>query len=123
VNTSNKWVDYLSWSGDLDVVANDHYVRADDPERHVELAFSADLTRGVAGRTAVDPHGALDLRRQLAAAQQDQGTRRDAAQRAVPRREGRRRGDALPVAPVRRGRGEVALGDGAARGTGHARLA
>jgi beta-galactosidase len=49
LSTGTKWMDYFSWAGDLDVVANDHYLRAADPEGHVELAFSADLTRGVAG--------------------------------------------------------------------------
>lgn len=49
LSTGTKWMDYFSWAGDLDVVANDHYTRAHDPEAHVELAFSADLTRGVAG--------------------------------------------------------------------------
>lgn len=48
-STGTKWMDYFSWADDLDVVANDHYLRAHDPEGHVELAFSADLTRGVAG--------------------------------------------------------------------------
>ncbi|WP_298457452.1 beta-galactosidase [uncultured Cellulomonas sp.] len=49
LSTGTKWMDYFSWAGDLDVVANDHYLRARDPEGHVELSFSADLTRGVAG--------------------------------------------------------------------------
>ncbi len=49
LSTGTKWMDYFSWAGDLDVIANDHYLRAHDPEGHVELAFSADLTRGVAG--------------------------------------------------------------------------
>jgi beta-galactosidase len=49
LSTGTKWMDYFSWAGDLDVVANDHYLRAHDLEGHVELAFSADLTRGVAG--------------------------------------------------------------------------
>lgn len=49
LSTGTKWMDYFSWAGDLDVVANDHYLPARDPEGHVELAFSADLTRGVAG--------------------------------------------------------------------------
>ncbi|MGC5016389.1 beta-galactosidase [Streptosporangium sp. DT93] len=42
-------MDYASWAGDVDLVSNDHYpVRARErPE--IELAFSADLTRGVAG--------------------------------------------------------------------------
>ncbi|CAL9365417.1 Beta-galactosidase [Streptomyces sp. enrichment culture] len=49
MNTRNKWVDYFSWSADMDVVANDHYLIAADPEAHIELALSADLSRGVAG--------------------------------------------------------------------------
>ncbi|MFC7360730.1 beta-galactosidase [Nocardioides astragali] len=42
-------MDYLRWGPELDVVSNDHYVVADDPAGHRELAFSADLTRGTAG--------------------------------------------------------------------------
>ncbi|QFZ16609.1 beta-galactosidase [Saccharothrix syringae] len=41
-------LDYWRWADEVDFVANDHYTRADDPERHVELAFSADLARGLA---------------------------------------------------------------------------
>ncbi|WP_297603194.1 beta-galactosidase [Microcella sp.] len=41
--------DYFSWVDDLDLIANDHYLdhRLADPL--AELAFSADLTRGLAG--------------------------------------------------------------------------
>ncbi|MCK0118604.1 beta-galactosidase [Isoptericola sp. S6320L] len=46
--SATKGMDYFSWADDLDVVANDHYTIAADPERHVELALSADLARGVA---------------------------------------------------------------------------
>lgn len=49
MTTANKWVDYFSWSDHMDVVANDHYLIARDPEAHIGLAFSADLSRGVAG--------------------------------------------------------------------------
>jgi beta-galactosidase len=42
-------VDYASWVGDLDLVSNDHYLIAADPQGHVELSFSADHTRGLAG--------------------------------------------------------------------------
>jgi beta-galactosidase len=42
-------VDYWSWADEVDVVSNDHYVGAEDPERHVELALSADICRGLAG--------------------------------------------------------------------------
>lgn len=48
-STGTKWLDYASWAPHVDVVANDHYTVAALPDRHVELAFSADLTRGVAG--------------------------------------------------------------------------
>lgn len=48
-SSATKMLDYFDWSGDLDVIANDHYLVAADPERHLELAFSADLTRGIAG--------------------------------------------------------------------------
>lgn len=49
MNTAHiRNMDYWSWTGDLDVIANDHYLdgRLDDPT--TELAFAADLTRGLA---------------------------------------------------------------------------
>ncbi|WP_265520428.1 beta-galactosidase [Oerskovia flava] len=49
VSSATKGMDYFSWAPELDVVANDHYTAAENPDRHVELAFSADMTRGVAG--------------------------------------------------------------------------
>ena len=42
-------MDYWSWAADVDIVSNDHYLDAADPDNQVELAFSADLTRGLAG--------------------------------------------------------------------------
>src|SRR6478736_10075369 len=48
-SSATKSMDYFGWAKDLDVIANDHYLVAADPERHLELAFSADLSRGVAG--------------------------------------------------------------------------
>lgn len=44
-----KWADYFHWAAEMDVVANDHYLVAGDPDSHVDLALSADLTRGTAG--------------------------------------------------------------------------
>lgn len=41
--------DYFSWADDLDVIANDHYLDHRLPDPLAELAFSADLTRGLAG--------------------------------------------------------------------------
>ena len=67
-------------------------------------------------RPPVDAHGALDRRGQLAAPQHRQAARRDAPQQPRPRRPRLGLGAVLPVAglPVRRG--EVPLGDAAARG-------
>lgn len=47
-SSATRSMDYFDWAKDLDVIANDHYLVAADPERHIELAFSADLTRGIA---------------------------------------------------------------------------
>lgn len=41
-------LDYWSWADEVDVVTNDHYLDAADPDAHVELAFSADVCRGLA---------------------------------------------------------------------------
>ncbi len=49
VMANSKNMDYFSWAKEMDIVSNDHYVIAADPESYRELAFSADLTRGVAG--------------------------------------------------------------------------
>ncbi|CAA9355745.1 MAG: GH42 [uncultured Nocardioidaceae bacterium] len=43
-------MDYATWTGDLDLVSNDHYMQATDPDAHIELAFCADHVRGLAGR-------------------------------------------------------------------------
>ncbi|TDC39292.1 beta-galactosidase [Micromonospora sp. 15K316] len=49
IGTGIKYLDYHSWAGDVDLVANDHYLTAADPRAHVGLALAADHTRGVAG--------------------------------------------------------------------------
>jgi len=41
-------LDYRAWAPQMDVVSNDHYVLVESPDPHVELAFSADATRGLA---------------------------------------------------------------------------
>ena len=48
-SSATKSIGLLRLGQSLDVVANDHYLVAADTERHIELAFSADLTRGIAG--------------------------------------------------------------------------
>ncbi len=88
---------------------------AHDPDAHIELSWSADLTRGTAQRPAVVADGALHQRGQLAAAQRRQGAGPAAAQQPRARRPGCGRRLLLPVAGVTsRGR-EVPLGDAAAR--------
>ncbi|MER7165887.1 beta-galactosidase [Micromonospora sp. NPDC000207] len=44
-----RYLDYHSWADDMDLVSNDHYLTAADPQAHVGLALAADQTRGVAG--------------------------------------------------------------------------
>ncbi|MET7668564.1 beta-galactosidase [Micromonospora luteifusca] len=44
-----KHMDYHSWADDVDLVSNDHYLTAADPQGHLGLALAADHTRGVAG--------------------------------------------------------------------------
>jgi beta-galactosidase len=41
-------MDYHRWAPEMDVVSNDHYLRAVDPEAHIDLARSADATRALA---------------------------------------------------------------------------
>ena len=67
-------------------------------------------------RPAVDPHGALHLGRQLAAAQHRQAPRRAAPQLPDAPRARCGRGSVLPVAGLPLRRREVPLGDAAARG-------
>ena len=42
-------IDYTRTTPLVDIVSNDHYLRAEDPRGWAELAFSADRTRGIAG--------------------------------------------------------------------------
>ncbi|GIG63524.1 beta-galactosidase [Longispora fulva] len=42
-------LDHWAWAEQMDIVSNDHYLPAEDPDTHVDLAFAADLTRSLAG--------------------------------------------------------------------------
>jgi beta-galactosidase len=42
-------LDYWQWAPEVDFVATDHYLIADDERNYIDLAFQADLTRGFAG--------------------------------------------------------------------------
>jgi beta-galactosidase len=41
--------DLWAWAAEVDVVSDDHYLIAADPDAHIGLAIAADLTRSVAG--------------------------------------------------------------------------
>ncbi|EYR65072.1 beta-galactosidase [Actinotalea ferrariae CF5-4] len=49
VTAHQRDMDYFAWAPDMDVVANDHYLDHRLPDPHLELAFAADTTRGIAG--------------------------------------------------------------------------
>ncbi len=49
MTTNCKHMDYWAWAREVDVVSGNHYLIAEDPENQVELAMTADLTRGLAG--------------------------------------------------------------------------
>ena len=101
---SFKPLDYCTWAPEQDIVSNDHYLRPPTRRPDVDLALSGDLTRGLAGGRAVAADGALDQRRQLAAAQPRQAARADAAQQPRARRPRLRR-RACSSSGARRGRG------------------
>ena len=93
------------WAADVDLVSNDHYLDAADPDATSSSSFSADLTRGLAGGRPVVAHGALDQRRQLAAAQRREDAR--PAARATAWRHVARGADARAVLPVAGSRGRA----------------
>ena len=41
--------DLWNWAEEMDIIANDHYLTAADPDGHIGLALAADLTRSLAG--------------------------------------------------------------------------
>lgn len=41
--------DLWAWAREVDIVSDDHYLWSPDPDAHISLALSADLTRSVAG--------------------------------------------------------------------------
>ena len=49
VNFSIEALDYWRWAPELDIVSNDHYLRADDPASEVDVALCGDLVRSMAG--------------------------------------------------------------------------
>src|SRR5262245_42704249 len=40
-----KNIDYWRWASEVDVVSNDHYLRAEEVDNRIDLALAADLTR------------------------------------------------------------------------------
>jgi beta-galactosidase len=47
--TTCKHIDYWSWAREVDLVSNNHYLIAEDPDNHIHLSMTADLTRALAG--------------------------------------------------------------------------
>jgi beta-galactosidase len=47
--TNCKNIDYWRWASEVDVVSNDHYLRAEEVDNRIDLALAADLTRSLAG--------------------------------------------------------------------------
>ena len=44
-----KQVDYWAWTDELDLIAVDHYLRAEEHDSEIDLALGADLSRSLAG--------------------------------------------------------------------------
>lgn len=42
-----KSLDFWTWAREVDVAANNHYLRAEAPDNHIELALTADFTRSM----------------------------------------------------------------------------
>ena len=79
-----RHLDYTQWTPTVDVVSTDHYIVDSLEHPRAELAFSGDLTRGLAGG-ARGCSGALHQRGQLAA-DQPPSPRPDDPRRPRPRR-------------------------------------
>lgn len=47
--TNCESMDYWAWAAEMDVIANDHYLEAERPENHIDLAMAADLSRSLGG--------------------------------------------------------------------------
>ena len=44
-----KALDFWSWAREVDIAANNHYLTAEAPDNHIELALCADFTRSIRG--------------------------------------------------------------------------
>jgi beta-galactosidase len=47
--TTCKEIDSWQWASEVDVVATNHYLKAELPDNHIDLAMAADLSRSLAG--------------------------------------------------------------------------
>ncbi len=47
MTTSCRHIDYWGWADEVDVVSTNHYLIAEDADNHVQLAMTADLSRGL----------------------------------------------------------------------------
>ncbi|MEK8107313.1 beta-galactosidase [Micromonospora sp. M12] len=80
-----KHMDYQSWADDVDLVSNDHYLTAADPQAHLGWR-SPPTTPGRRRRRSVAADGALHQRRPMAAAQRGQAAWATAPQQSGARR-------------------------------------
>ena len=118
-----KSIDYWKWAREVDVVSNDHYLRGRAPDNHIDLAMAADLTRSLAGGAPwlLMEHStsAVNWQPRNIAKRPGEMPRNSLAHVARGAD-----GDAvLPVAGLALRRGEVPLGDAAARRHRHPGLA
>ena len=49
MTTNCKSMDLWRWAREMDVISNDHYLNAEQPDNHINLAMSADLSRSLGG--------------------------------------------------------------------------
>ena len=123
INDHFRLLDYARWAPEVDVVSTDHYVvhqplgAPTDPryDPRGELAFTADLTRGLAGGGpwVLMEHSTCAVNWQPV--NQAKAAGPDAARLAAARGPRRRHPRLLPVARLARRRGEVPLRPGPAR--------
>jgi len=49
MTTNCKSMDLWRWAREMDVISNDHYLNAEQPDSHINLAMAADLSRSLGG--------------------------------------------------------------------------
>ena len=114
---NQSWTtDMWAWAREMDIVSDDHYLWAADPEGEIGLAIAADLSRSVGGGKPwiLMEHStsAVNWQPRNVAKRAGEMARNSLAHLGARRR----RHPLLPVARIALGRREVPLRDGSARG-------